>query len=519
MKLLNIVIIVLFSILLSLISSKKMNTTTTIINTNTNRYNPINPKSELIQKINQIFDLNSTNNKNNKLIQDTKNVIFDINNTVFNNPAFTNMAWNKTAYIVDTHGPRLWGSPALEEAIDELKYMLENDGFTNVKKEEIKDVQVWTRGNEHLTLNSPRKYPTKIPMVGLGLSVGGDVTADVVVVKTFDELHKLSEVDVKDKIVFYNCIWNQTYGNTVQYRSRGAIEAAKLGATGVIIRSIAPVSLETPHTGRMLYEEGVTKIPACAISLEDADMLQRMADRGQTINLALHMEAAFDPVPSTSYNLVGELVGSEFPDEIILMGGHLDSWDVGPQTGSNDDLAGFMVCYEAVRVLIKLGYTPRRTIRLIGWSGEEMGQPNKGAFVYAETHKDELVKHVVAFESDEGTTDIWGWGFSGSAEAESLVNAIGSHLLSDYKMSTIVSNDGKMVDTTPLANLGVPVMRNRINHTIDNEEYFRVHHTAADSISILDKFGMNRNVIAIASMFYTIGNLPGALPREKQEKE
>lgn len=440
-----------------------------------------------------------------------------INTTVSTNEKFKGASYDRTAYIVDTYGPRMWGGPVLELALQDMKSKMEQDGFTNVRLEEIDDVPVWTRGKEYLLLKSPRPVAVKIPMIGLGLSVGGDIkNTEVVVVSDFDELEK---ANVKDKVVMLNGVWEKNYSNTVKYRSKGASKAAKKGAVGIIIRSIGPKSLENPHTGRVDYEENY-KIPACAISLEDADMLARMAKRGQTIKVDLYMEAKFEDQKSKSYNIVGELVGSEKPDEIVLLGGHVDSWDTGPQTGANDDLAGFYVCYEAVRVLIKLGLKPKRTIRVIGWSGEEMGFPNKGAFEYAKRHKDELEKHVVAFESDEGVSKLFGFGINGSRKAFSVISQILYIMDGSFGYNKIYFNKGTAVDTTPLYQANIPQMVNLLDDPESesyNERYFYTHHSAADNMGILNKDDMDSNVIGIAQLFYAIADLPGMLPKNDSD--
>lgn len=239
-----------------------------------------------------------------------------------------------------------------------------------------------------------------------------------------------------------------------------------------------------------------------------------MSDRGQKIELELYMEAHFEEEVST-YNLVGDIVGSEYPEEILLMGGHIDSWDVGPQTGANDDAAGFMVCMEAVRTLIKLNLRPKRTIRFIAWSGEEMGDRNSGAPSYVRRHQDELKNHIIAFESDSGTTNILGWGFSGGKNGFQIFENIhNNYLKNNLEMNKLVFGDGVMVDTEPLFGNGIPVVRNLIEDTPDSANYFKVHHSAGDSVSVLSKEDMDKNVIAISSMFYILANIPERFPRD-----
>lgn len=442
-----------------------------------------------------------------KELGDIKDVLKQLNNTLDKDPYYKGKAWEKTAYIVDTYGPRLWGGKSLEAAVVDIQSMMKMDKFENYYLEEVKDVDVWIRGKESLTLFDPRQIPTSIPMIGLGLSVGGDVKAEVIVVKDWDDL---KQKDVSGKIVFYNCIW-KGYGETVEYRVMGGIEAAKKGAVGVLIRSITPISWETPHTGMMIYDEKIKKIPACAISLEDADMFQRMADRGQKIVVRLYMEGNYDSQKSTAHNIIAELKGSEKPDEIILMGGHIDSWDVGPQTGATDDLAGFIVCYEALRILTNMNFRPKRTIRLIGWSGEEMGKENNGAHVYVNNRINEMKNHILAFESDLGANDIFGFGLSGSDRAGVIMDKI-VRLFNPYGINKL-TYDGENADVGPLFDYKVPILKNLVESTPDAKEYFTSHHTAADNMNRLNPEYMDRNVFGIAGMMYIVANLSEDIPK------
>lgn len=465
---------------------------------------------------NNELNLNSIENQelSEMTLLDIRKSLKLINNTISNNPDFSNQAYEKTAYIVDTYGPRLWGSEVLELAVRDMLTMLEKDGFENYYLEDVPDVRVWNRGEESLTLYDPRPYPTLIPMIGLGLSIGGNVTAEVIVVNSFDELDKLDDSKVKGKIVLFNSIWTH-YGDTVKYRVTGPSRASKKGASAVIVRSVTPISWETPHTGALNYEEGVTPIPACAISLEDADMFARMQDRKQKIVVNLYMEAHYSKETTTAHNILAEFKGSEYPEEVLLMGGHIDSWDVGPQTGATDDLVGFFVCYEALRVLTKLNLRPKRTIRLIGWSGEEMGQSNNGAHIYLKNRLNIIDKHVVAFESDLGANDITGFGFTGSGRASIIINQI-TREFKEYGMDKLV-DDGQNADVAPLYEKGIPIMRNYVESTPDAQEYFISHHTAADNMSRLNTHHLDRNVMGIAGMMYSIANLSIKLPNNDSE--
>jgi len=439
-----------------------------------------------------------------------------LNNTITSNSIFKHHAYDQTAFLVDTYGPRLMGTINLELALEHMKNLMMSEGFENVKLEKLEFHSKWVRRQEYMILYSPRPVPTYIPMIGLGKSIGGNITAEVVMVRNFEEIEeKGKNRELENKIVFYNMKWTN-YGETVQYRSKGPSLAAKYGAVGCIIRSIAPKSIENPHTGSLFYDENYPKIPAAAVSLETADMFDRMITRGQKVVINLYMEARFEEGLFSSHNVIGEITGTTNKEEIILIGGHIDSWDVGPQTGANDDAAGFMVCFEAVRMLIKLGLRPRRTIRFIAWTGEEQGDgETKGATAYVRMHEEEMKNHIVAFESDAGTTDIYGFGYSGGAKGFNLLNIISSMYLQDIGASTIRKDDGVMVDTQLMHDkYDIPVMRNLIKDTPDSEYYFTYHHSAGDSMNVLNPDDMDRNVAAIASLFYIIADVPWRLPRD-----
>lgn len=475
--------------------------------------------SLLLKVIQKLFNTNNKSNLqkdflsqriNNTNQKDYNSIVNLISQRINTDSELKSAAYNRVAYLVDTFGPRLWGSEALLDASKYMQSVLKNEKFDNVKLEENPNSLHWVRGDESLYMLSPRKNPTKIPMVGLGKSIGGEATGEVIIFDSFEELEKNAS-KVSGKIVLFNPKWTG-YGDVSKYRANGPSQAAKYGAIACIVRSLTPFSIESPHGGAMNYDENYPKIPAAAISLEDSDMFQRMINRGQKVVLQLKMEAHFENLTST-YNVVGEITGTVFPNEIVLIGGHIDSWDVGPQTGANDDAAGFMVCMEAVRVLIKLNLRPKRTIRFIAWSGEEFGDVNSGGPNYARVHANELENHIIAFESDLGTTDIEGFGFSGGENGYEIFKKINQDYLSKNLNLTRVENKGVMQDTTPLYKAGIPVVRNLIKDTPDSKYYFTYHHSGGDTVSILDKDDMDRNVAAIASLFYIIADMPEKFPR------
>ncbi|CAD8064304.1 unnamed protein product [Paramecium sonneborni] len=421
-------------------------------------------------------------------------------------------AYDKLAYIVDTFGPRMWASPSMALAVDHLYNQISNwnstkNNLTKVYKEELDEIKTWVRGSEKLILKSPRKREQKLGMIGLGLIVPGNIKdGEVVVVKNWKELdEKGSQGKLQGKIVCYNVPWT-TYDDLKFYRQKGPDRASQYGAIAILLRSVASFSIYSPHTGNVRYSGNQTEIPAAAITVEDAEMFQRMQDRGQKIIVDLELNNEFKS--STSHNIIAEIQGSTYPDQIILMGGHFDSWDTGSQTGAMDDGAGTLVTLEALKVVADLGIRPQRTLRWIAWSGEEMGLPNNGAQHYFKYHGHE--DHVVALENDVGQLTAIGFGFTGKLQTSRMVR----QLIMNYipELSVVNENDGSGVDTKPLGDIGVPLMRN-IYHDPNDDIYFRYHHSAGDTMNILDPDQLDSNVFAISSMMYIIADNPERLPK------
>ncbi|MDX1674066.1 MAG: M20/M25/M40 family metallo-hydrolase, partial [Longimicrobiales bacterium] len=382
-------------------------------------------------------------------------------------------AWDRLAYFVDTFGPRFSGTQALEDAHDWILAEMRADGLENVRGEPVM-VPQWIRGEESVHLVAPREQ--ELAMLGLGGSVGtpdGGITAELLVVSSFDELEARA-AEAVGKIVLFDVPFT-TYGETVQYRVDGAAAAAEAGAVASLIRSVGPFSMNTPHTGMMRYRDGVERIPHAAITLEDAAMLHRMADRGDRLVLRVEMDAWMGP-DVESRNVIAELVGSERPDEVVVLGGHTDSWDVGQ--GAMDDAGGVVAAWEAVRLMKALGLRPRRTVRVVGWTNEENGL--RGAVAYRDAHSDALDDHVLAMESDAGTFDPIGFGFTGSDEAYEIVRAVGS-LLRRIEAGEVTRGGGG-ADIGPIMREGVPGMGLRV----DGSRYFWYHHTEADTLDKLD---------------------------------
>jgi len=409
-------------------------------------------------------------------------------------------AYNRLAELTDSFGPRFSGTKNLEDAIDWILEEMKKDGFENVRGEKVM-IPRWVRGKEWVRMKVPWKK--EMAMLGLGGSVAtpsDGITAEVLVVDDFEELERRAG-EAKGKIVLFNAPFIN-YGKTVRYRRDGASAAAEAGAVASLIRSVGPYSMNTPHTGGMGYKEGLPKIPHAAITVEDAMMLGRLADRGEPIILSLYMEAHFeDDVPSR--NIVGELRGSEKPEEVVVLGGHIDSWDVGQ--GAMDDAGGCVAAWQAVKLMKDLGLRPRRTVRVVMWTNEENGL--RGGNAYRDAHQDELKNHVLAMESDSGVFKPSGFGFTGSDHARRIIKQIAS-LLAPIEAGEIAPSGGG-ADIGPIMREGVPGMGLRV----EGSKYFWYHHTNADTIDKLDPHDVNLCVAAMAVMAYVVADLPETLPR------
>ncbi len=410
-------------------------------------------------------------------------------------------AWDRLAVLTDTIGNRLSGTPALDRAIQWAVAEMTRDGLENVHTERVM-VPKWVRGNESAEVVEPARHP--MVMLGLGDSVGTPaegVQAEVLVVHSFEELDEKASA-VKGRIVFFNVAFT-TYGETVRYRSGGPSRAARLGAVATLVRAVGQPGLRTPHTGALSYAADAPKIPAAAITTEDADRLQRMADRKARIVVRLKMEAHFE-ADAVSANVVGEIRGRELPDEVVVVGGHLDSWDVG--AGASDDGGGCVVTWEALRIMKKLNLRPRRTVRVVLFTNEENG--GRGGTAYRDQHRAELAKHVMMLESDGGVFRPLGVGFTGSDAARETVKTIAT-LLSGIAADQVFGGGGG-------ADIGPSVQEARIpamSLDVDGAKYFVIHHTPADTIDKIDPVDMGKCAATVAVMAYVVADLPQRLAR------
>ncbi len=415
----------------------------------------------------------------------------------------------KLIYLCDRIGNRLAGSEALDRAIEWAAETMRADGLQNVATPAVK-VPVWIRGNESAKLLLPEERD--LPMLGLGGSIATPaegVTADVVVVPDFETLDALGKAGIQGKIVLYNAAYTG-YGNTVRYRASGASRAADYGAVAALVRSVTPVSLQSPHTGALRYTVDAPRIPAAAITVEDAQRMARLQERGVPLRVQLKMEARTAP-DAESANVVGEIPGRALPNEIVVMGGHLDSWDVGQ--GAQDDGSGCLAALQALANIRKLGLRPRRTLRVCLWTNEENGL--RGGNAYREWSEGRGEKHVAAIEMDGGAERPVGFGLGLRAiganqqsvltEALTRLRQIGSLL--DGIRAGEISTGGGGADIGPLMNAGVPGLGLR---TV-GEKYFHWHHTHADTVDKVDLQDFRACMAALGVMGFVLADMPETL--------
>jgi Zn-dependent M28 family amino/carboxypeptidase len=405
----------------------------------------------------------------------------------------------KLSYLCDRIGNRLSGSDSLNAAIEWAAGQMKRDGLENVATSAVK-VPHWVRGREDAEMVKPVRHP--LSMLGLGGSVAtppDGITAEVVPVASFDALNALGRDKVAGKIVLFNVPY-EGYGKTVVYRGSGASRAAKLGAVAMLIRSVGSLAMQTPHTGALNYSAADPKIPAAAITFEDATLIQRLTDAGETVAVHLYMEAHMLP-DADSANVMGEIRGREKPDEIVVMGGHIDSWDVG--AGAQDDGSGIMAALEAAVVVKKLGLHPRRTLRVVFWTNEENG--GAGGRAYRDMVGGKIHDYVAAIEMDGGAEKPVGFGVSPGGAALARAKEIG-RLLTPIGADTINEGGGGS-DIEPLMRDGVP----GLGLFTVGQHYFDWHHTRTDTVDKINPLEFRQCVAAMAVMGYVLADIPERL--------
>ena len=398
-------------------------------------------------------------------------------------------AMDRLVTLCDRYGHRLSGSDSLERALDWLEKTLRQDGFDAVTRQSVM-VPRWERGKESLELVTPRQTP--LAMLGLGGSIGTSsrgLVAPVVPVRDFSDLAAKADM-VRGKIVLFNVPFT-TYGATVQYRAKGAVAAAKAGAVAAIVRSVGPKSLQTPHTGAMSYEDDVVKIPTCAVSIEGAELLLRLYDSGDKPMVRLKMQAHMRPDRRSS-NIWADIRGSKYPDEIVVLGGHIDSWDVGQ--GANDDAGGCCAAWEALMHLKRGGWRPRRTIRVAFWVNEENG--TRGGIEYAARVKAVREVHRLLVESDSGVGNPLAVGITTKNEIN--FRSIEAELkpFLQGRLGVAVTNGGGGADVGPTGALGYPTA----GLNTDTTEYWNVHHTHADTVDKINPVDFRRCTASLATV-------------------
>ncbi|HEY4303567.1 MAG TPA: M20/M25/M40 family metallo-hydrolase [Gemmatimonadaceae bacterium] len=416
-------------------------------------------------------------------------------------------AYDRLARLTDTFGPRFSGSKSLEDAIDWILAQMKSDGLANVRGEPAM-VPHWVRGEESAMLVSPRA--TALHMIGLGNSVGtsaAGITAPVLVVGSFDELTKRA-AEAKGKIVLFDHPFPADkpgldgYREANVYRGGSPAAAAKVGAVGVLIRSISSFSIQNPHTGSTRYDSTLTKLPAAALSIEDAEMLHRMQNRGDKLVVTLKMGARMLP-DAPSRNVVAELRGSEKPDEIVVLGGHIDSWDVGQ--GAMDDGGCSVAAWQAVKLMQQLGLKPKRTVRVVLWTNEENG--GRGGRAYRDAHTAELTKHSVAMECDNGVFRPYGVRFQGTPAGMAFMKQLAT-VLSRIGADRVRDGDAE-ADVGPILQQGVPGLA----LDVDDTKYFWYHHSSGDMMTMIDRNDFAKCVATMAVLAYLVADAGQMVPR------
>jgi hypothetical protein len=442
-------------------------------------------------------------------------------------------------YLCYHVGKRLSGTPQLNTAIQWGADLMRKAGLQNVTVQPVM-VPRWVRGSESGTMitSGPGAVNRSLHMLGLGMSVGtpaGGITAPVVFVPSFDALDAMKPEQVKGKIVVYNPGWHG-YGVNTQYRTYGASRAAAKGAVAMLVRSATGLAMQIPHTGTLVYDAKQPKIPAAAITVEDALMIEQLCKEGPvTVHLQMdaHMESDVE-----AGNVMGEIVGSEHPEQVVAIGGHIDSWDVGQ--GAQDDGSGIMAAYQAVTLIHKLGLKPKRTIRLVFWVNEENG--GAGGKAYRTMIGDKIGDQVAAIEMDGGAEKPLGMGYGNfggrrrppAAGANTIAAAAAARgamdmnaLPEDAKKSYVIMQDivsmlgsiradsvsmgGGGSDIEELVADGVPALSPR---TVE-AHYFDWHHTDADTLDKVDSVEFRKNAAMLSVVTYVLADMDGRLTGHK----
>ncbi|MCH2233724.1 MAG: M20/M25/M40 family metallo-hydrolase [Crocinitomicaceae bacterium] len=411
-------------------------------------------------------------------------------------------AYDNLRYLCKEIGARITGSAEAEMAIQWGKSVLDEAGLDNVYLQEV-EVPHWERGTKEAAwIQQGDDKPIKLDIIALGGSIGTDgiMSGEIVRLDALEDIYDTPEEDVKGKVVFYDKAFDQrflstgmAYGGCYIQRYKGAIEASKKGAIGVIIRSLASSTDDHPHTGSMAYEDSTRKIPAAAVSTENSDLIRSMLEKGP-VTLTMEMDCRWYG-NIKSHNVIGELNGSE-DDKIITFGGHLDSWDVGE--GAHDDGAGIVHCIEAIRILKKLGYQPKHKLRCVLFMNEENG--NYGGKNYASIAEEKKEEHIVALETDAGGFLPVGFNIRGNEEQIKWVQEI-SAVLEDFELLRFKPGFSG-VDISPLKDYFPGMLQ--LGLAINTQRYFDYHHSETDVFENVNKRELELGAAAMAAMVYLI---------------
>lgn len=426
-------------------------------------------------------------------------------------------AYRQVAHLANNIGPRLSGSAQAQQAVEYVAGELKALGL-EVRLEKVL-VPHWVRGEETAALT---EYPgqasgteQKVILTALGGSVAtppAGLSADVIVARDFDELKSLGKERVQGKIALLNYPFDrkmaaegrggEAYGEAVVYRSDAPSAAARLGAVASLIRSVGGAAYRLPHTGATHYADDAPKIPAGAVTEEDADLISALAAQGR---VKMHLVLTPRQLPdAVSYNVIGDLKGSENPEQVVIASGHLDSWDLG--TGAIDDGAGVAVAMQAANLVKQLGLKPLRTIRVIAWMNEENGL--RGGTTYAAEHALEVANHFGAIETDGGADHPIGIYFGPRPEIKAFLQPV-AQVLTASGAGMLEARDHIGADIEPLLKLGVP----NFSPIQDSRFYFNYHHSSADTLDKIDPHQLAENAAINAVLAYALANLQQPLPR------
>ena len=429
--------------------------------------------------------------------------------------------YRQVAYLCNNIGPRLSGSPQARAAVEYVASEMRKLG-AEVKLEKVM-VPHWVRGEERAELVEwPGMAPgltQKVVVTALGNTIATPpegLTAEVIPVSSFEELASLGRERVAGKIVLYTVRFDQrlaevglagqAYGQAVAYRWAGPSAAARLGAVASLVRSVGGADYRLPHTGSFAYAEDAPRIPAGAVTSEDAETIQHLSAQGR-VRLKLLLTPRTLP-DAESFNVIADLKGSENPEQIVIVSGHLDSWDLG--TGALDDAVGVAEAMQVLNLIKQLNLRPKRTIRFIAWMNEENGLA--GGRTYAENHKAEIANHVAAIESDEGAGHSLGFNAHVVERAMPMLQPLAA-ILQAHGAGTVRRVEHPVgADISPLENAGVP----GFSPLQDGRTYFNYHHTPADTFDKVGKRELAENSAVLAVLAYAIASLPEPLPRGRE---